>query len=230
MKELINNELLQLQKELESLKSASQMISEAGRASGSVIEEAKNIHREFSDNMSKLTELYQKYIDQLNTLTGEKQAEMLRLVKDSVSEQSKIADGLISKQSSLIESNAEQAAQKIELVKNTYLNQTAKTDRLLNSYLELAQSTTELKDKISSVDFPARLDRLGKQFEQLTEQQKKSNDEYEKLGKTISENQALKQSQKNYKMMSSIKGLLWIVIIWLAMLTGAAAYLYLKFK
>ena len=64
MRELIDKELLQLQKDLENLQSAAEMISQAGTASDSVIKEAKNIHQEFSKNMEKLTNIYQQYIQQ----------------------------------------------------------------------------------------------------------------------------------------------------------------------
>ena len=154
MKELINNELLQLQNELESLKSASEMISEAGKASDAVIEEAKTIHKEFAGNLDKLTSLYQKYIDQINTETSQKIASVASTAENSVK-------NLVSEQSSVLKNNAEEALKKIELVKSSYLNQAEKTDQLLNSYLELAQSTTELKDKIGAVDFPARFEKLS---------------------------------------------------------------------
>ena len=68
MKELINNELAQLQKDLENLQSAAKMISEAGTASNSVIEETKSIHAEFSKNIDKLTDLYTKFLNEANKL------------------------------------------------------------------------------------------------------------------------------------------------------------------
>jgi vacuolar-type H+-ATPase subunit H len=223
MKELINNELLQLQNELESLKSASEMISEAGKASDAVIEEAKTIHKEFAGNLDKLTSLYQKYIDQISTETSQKVGSVASTAENSVK-------NLVSEQSALLKSNAEESLKKIELVKSTYLNQTAKTDQLLNSYLELAQSTTELKNKISAVDFPARLEKLNALLSEAIQGQKFNNTELEKINKVITDNQAFKQSQKNSTAISSLKGLLWTVIVLLIGLIGFSVFLYLKFK
>ena len=223
MKELINNELLQLQNELESLKSASEMISEAGKASDAVIEEAKTIHKEFAGNLDKLTSLYQKYIDQINTETSQKIASVASTAENSVK-------NLVSEQSALLKSNAEESLKKIELVKSTYLNQTAKTDQLLNSYLELAQSTTELKDKISAVDFPSRFEKLNALLSETIQSQQANNAELEKINKVITDNQAFKQSQKNSAAISSLKGLLWTIIVLLIGLIGFSAFLYLKFK
>lgn len=223
MKELINNELLQLQNELESLKSASEMISEAGKASDAVIEEAKTIHKEFAGNLDKLTSLYQKYIDQISTETSQKVGSVASTAENSVK-------NLVSEQAALLKSNAEESLKKIELVKSTYLNQTAKTDQLLNSYLELAQSTTELKNKISAVDFPARLEKLNALLSEAIQGQKFNNTELEKINKVIADNQAFKQSQKNSTAISSLKGLLWTVIVLLIGLIGFSVFLYLKFK
>ncbi|MBQ5451842.1 MAG: hypothetical protein IIU03_05425 [Bacteroidales bacterium] len=223
MKELINNELLQLQNELESLKSASEMISEAGKASDAVIEEAKTIHKEFAGNLDKLTSLYQKYIDQINTETSQKIASVASTAENSVK-------NLVSEQSSVLKNNAEEALKKIELVKSSYLNQAEKTDQLLNSYLELAQSTTELKDKIGAVDFPARFEKLSVLLSEAIQGQKSNNEELEKINKVITDNQAFKQSQKNSAAISSLKGLLWTVIVLLIGLIGFSAFLYLKFK
>ena len=114
------------------------------------------------------------------------------------------------------------------MVKTAYLNQNSKTDQLLNSYLELAQSTTELKDKISSVDFPNRFLALEKLISEAASEQKKSNEEFEKINKIISDNQAYKQSQKNTAELSSLKGLIWFAIILLILILGVAGFAAFK--
>lgn len=217
MKELINNELLQLQQDLENLKSASEMISEAGRASDSVIEEAKNIHKEFSESLDRLSSLYQQYVSEFGKAADKSLRELGALSAEKISEQT-----------ALSKKSAEEAASKIELVKSTYLSQTAKTDKLLNSYLELAQSTTELKDKISGIDFPARFENMNKLLTNLASTQEKYNTENEKIGKLLTENKALRQAQKNEQAISSLKGLLWTVIILLLAIVGAGVFFYLK--
>jgi len=239
MKELINNELLELQQELENLKSASEMIASAGKASDSVIREAETIHKEFSQSLTKLTSLYQEYVDKLNSVSQDKQKELLSNLQDFLQKQS---DNLLNaktehestlkkiseSESAAVDKVAKESLEKIEMVKTAYLNQNSKTDQLLNSYLELAQSTTELKDKISSVDFPNRFLALEKLISEATSEQKKSNEEFEKINKIISDNQAYKQSQKNTAELSSLKGLIWFAIILLILILGVAGFAAFK--
>jgi len=239
MKELINNELLELQQELENLKSASEMIASAGKASDSVIREAETIHKEFSQSLTKLTSLYQEYVDKLNSVSQDKQKELLSNLQVFLQKQS---DNLLNaktehestlkkiseSESAAVDKVAKESLEKIEMVKTAYLNQNSKTDQLLNSYLELAQSTTELKDKISSVDFPNRFLALEKLISEATSEQKKSNEEFEKINKIISDNQAYKQSQKNTAELSSLKGLIWFAIILLILILGVAGFAAFK--
>ncbi|MBQ9214660.1 MAG: hypothetical protein IJ150_12105 [Bacteroidales bacterium] len=239
MKELINNELLELQQELENLKSASEMIASAGKASDSVIREAETIHKEFSQSLTKLTSLYQEYVDKLNSVSQDKQKELLSNLQDFLQKQS---DNLLNaktehestlkkiseSESAAVDKVAKESLEKIEMVKTAYLNQNSKTDQLLNSYLELAQSTTELKDKISSVDFPNRFLALEKLISEAASEQKKSNEEFEKINKIISDNQAYKQSQKNTAELSSLKGLIWFAIILLILILGVAGFAAFK--
>lgn len=278
MKELINNELAQLQKDLESLQSAAKMISEAGTASNTVIEEAKTIHGEFQNSLGNLTELYKQYLEEANKQAGEKQDEVVNHLKNTVSEQSKVLDSYsqlvesanqnttdllnksletqeaelkklsydtqikIAEQNTLIKRNADDAAQKVEEVKATYLKQAAETDKLLTSYLELAQSTAELKDKINAIDFPERLDKITKLINQLNdeqakttaeqqkynEEQAKTTEELAKLVKMMSLDKAYKQSEKNAKSIGGIKGLLWFMIILILAGFGFAAFVAFK--
>ncbi len=165
MKELINNELAQLQKDLENLQSASRMIAQAGEASNGVIAEAKVIHEDFSKNLEKLTTLYTEFLEAANKQSSQNQLLVVDHVKQTITEQS----ALIDKCSSLVDKSASDAALKVETVKETYLKQSAETGKLLSSYLELAQSTAELKDKIQSVDFPQRLDSLTSSSDDLSQ-------------------------------------------------------------
>lgn len=264
MKELINNELAQLQKDLENLQSAAKMISEAGTASNSVIEETKSIHAEFSKNIDKLTDLYTKFLNEANKQTSDKQQEMINHLKSAVSEQSKVFDNYtklvetanqntstllnksissqessISKlvteaekkfddQNNLLKSNAEKATKKIEEVSATYIKQSAETDKLLNSYLELAQSTEVLSNKISSIDFPARLERLNTLIENFTTEQSATNQKLDEITKTLAKNETLIQAKKNNSSLKTLKFLVWILFLLALVATGALVYLAIK--
>ncbi len=275
MKELINNELAQLQKDLENLQSASNMISQAGQASGAVIEEAKVIHEDFSKNLDKLTTLYTEFLEAANKQSSQNQLLVVEHVKSTISEQSSLLDKYnslvesansntqslydkavaaqnesISKlvaestetlnklvedstkkldaQSQLVKSNAATAALNVETVKDAYLKQSAETDKLLNSYLELAQSTAELKDKIDSIDFPSRLDSLSKLILEFTEQQKTASDISSKILEAVKSDKVLRQTQANDKTLRTLKTL--AISIMIILIVGIAALAFLTIK
>ena len=264
MKELINNELAQLQKDLENLQSASHMISQAGRASDAVIEEAKGIHEDFAKNLDKLTTLYSEFLEAANKQSSQNQLLVVEHVKSTITEQSSLLDKYnalvesansntkslyeqavasqaeninklmeessrkLDAQSQLVKSNAAAAALNVETVKDTYLKQSAETDKLLSSYLELAQSTAELKDKIESVDFPSRLDTISQQILEYTEQQKTANELSSKILEAVKSDKVLKQAQSNEKTLSSIKTIATCILIFVILCAAAIAYMIIK--
>ncbi len=264
MKELINNELVQLQKDLENLQSASNMISQAGKASDAVINEAKGIHEDFAKNLDKLTSLYTEFLEAANKQSDQNQQLVVEHVRSTITSQTSLLDRYndlvqtannnvkalydkavasqaenidrlveestkkLDAQSQLVKSNAAAAALNVETVKDAYLKQSAETDKLLSSYLELAQSTAELKDKIESVDFPSRLDTISRQILEYTEQQKALNETSAKILEVVKSDKVLKQAQSNEKTLSSIKTIATCVLIFV--LLGVAAVAYLIFK
>ena len=262
MKELINNELVQLQKDLENLQSASNMISQAGKASDAVIAEAKGIHEDFAKNLDRLTSLYTEFLEAANKQSDQNQQLVVEHVRGTITSQTSLLDRYndlvetannnvkalydkavasqtetidrlveestkkLDAQSQLVKSNAAAAALNVETVKD--LKQSAETDKLLSSYLELAQSTAELKDKIESVDFPSRLDTISRQILEYTEQQKTANELSSKILEVVKSDKVLKQAQSNEKTLSSIKTIATCVLIFV--LLGVAAVAYLIFK
>ncbi|MCQ2251069.1 MAG: hypothetical protein MJZ66_08165 [Bacteroidales bacterium] len=195
MKELINNELAQLQKDLENLQSASRMIAQAGEASNGVIAEAKGIHEDFAKNLESLTKLYSEYLEAANKQSSQNQLMVVDHVKKTITDQSAILDKYsqlvetsnnntqslydkaVASQEKSINKLMDDTTKKVDTVKDTYLKQSAETGKLLSSYLELAQSTAELKGKIEAVDFPKRLDNLANSGSAISE-------EYVKLSKS----------------------------------------------
>lgn len=195
MKELINNELAQLQKDLENLQSASRMIAQAGEASNGVIAEAKGIHEDFAKNLESLTKLYSEYLEAANKQSSQNQLMVVDHVKKTITDQSAILDKYsqlvetsnnntqslydkaVASQEKSINKLMDDTTKKVDTVKDTYLKQSAETGKLLSSYLELAQSTAELKGKIEAVDFPKRLDNLANSSSAISE-------EYVKLSKS----------------------------------------------
>ncbi|MBR3713115.1 MAG: hypothetical protein IKM98_07950, partial [Bacteroidales bacterium] len=90
MKELINNELVQLQKDLENLQSASNMISQAGKASDAVIAEAKGIHEDFAKNLDRLTSLYTEFLEAANKQSDQNQQLVVEHVRSTITSQTSL--------------------------------------------------------------------------------------------------------------------------------------------
>ncbi|MBR4215060.1 MAG: hypothetical protein IKR94_07040 [Bacteroidales bacterium] len=266
MKELINNELAQLQKDLENLQSAAKQISNAGEASASVIEEAKNIQNDFSKNLEKLTTLYTQYLEQAQKTSNERNDEIITHFKKTISEQTvimdkygalvstinennkklveasqenqkatveklvKFAQEKVDSQDSLLKKAAADTTQKVEAVKSSYLKQAEETDKLLKAYLELAQSTEELKQNIVKVDFPQKFEKLSGLVNTLSTDQKGTTERLEKLEKTNkdSDKKLLEEILVNQKSLRTVKTLAWITFIISLLATGAAVYVVIK--
>lgn len=266
MKELINNELAQLQKDLENLQSAAKQISNAGEASASVIEEAKNIQNDFSKNLEKLTTLYTQYLEQAQKTSNERNDEIITHFKKTISEQTvildkygalvstinennkklveasqenqkatveklvKFAQEKVDSQDSLLKKAAADTTQKVEAVKSSYLKQAEETDKLLKAYLELAQSTEELKQNIDKVDFPQKFEKLSGLVNTLSTDQKGTTERLEKLEKTNkdSDKKLLEEILVNQKSLRTVKTLAWITFIISLLATGAAVYVVIK--
>ncbi|MDD6002903.1 MAG: hypothetical protein PUC50_12005 [Bacteroidales bacterium] len=266
MKELINNELAQLQKDLENLQSAAKQIANAGEASNNVIEEAKNIQNDFSKNLEKLTTLYTQYLDQADKSSNERNTEIINHFKKTISEQTvildkygalvstinennkklieasqenqkatveklvKFAQEKVNTQDSLLKKAAADTTQKVEAVKSSYLKQAEETDKLLKAYLELAQGTEELKQNIDKVDFPQRFEKLSGLVNNLSTEQKGTNERIEKLEKsgTESDKKLMEAVLENRSSIKTVKLLAWIVTIIVVLTTGAMVYACIK--
>ncbi|MBO4244667.1 MAG: hypothetical protein J5882_06405 [Bacteroidales bacterium] len=266
MKELINNELAQLQKDLENLQSAAKQISNAGEASASVIEEAKNIQNDFSKNLEKLTTLYTQYLDQAQKASSERNDEIINHFKKTISEQTvimdkygalvstinenskkliessqenqkatveklvKFAQEKVDSQDSLLKKAAADTTQKVEAVKSSYLKQAEETDKLLKAYLELAQSTEELKQNIDKVDFPQKFEKLSGLVNNLSNEQKGTSERLEKLEKTgtDSNKKLMEEVLANQKSIRTVKVLAWIILIIAILSTAGIVYASIK--
>ncbi|MBR2202322.1 MAG: hypothetical protein IJ894_16575, partial [Bacteroidales bacterium] len=177
------------------------------------------------------TSLLDRYNDLVETANNNVKA----LYDKAVASQTESIDRLVEEstkkldaQSQLIKSNAAAAALNVETVKDAYLKQSAETDKLLSSYLELAQSTAELKDKIESVDFPSRLDTISRQILEYTEQQKTANELSSKILEAVKSDKVLKQAQSNEKTLSSIKTIAGIALFFAVVCAAAIAFLIVK--
>jgi len=274
MKELINNELAQLQKDLESLQSASRLISQAGEASNGVIAEAKGIHEDFIKNLDNLTNLYNQYLEAANKQSSQNQLLVVDHIKKTITDQSAILDKYnelvetsnsntqalydkaVASQEKSINQLIDDTTKKVETVKDTYLKQSAETGKLLSSYLELAQSTAELKGQIEKVDFPQRLDTMSQNsdaiskkyasltsnYEGLAERvttlekavadiqsaQKAQDEQLAKILKAASSDTTLKQAKSNSDSVKSVKGIAITILVLMIVAVAGLAFLIMK--
>ncbi len=167
MKEKINIELAKLQKELGNLETAVSQISKAEKISTEVVKSIQELNVKYDTQFTKLIEEFDKYLSESIKKTESKYIEtvnknqevinQLIALSTSQSENSKqIFDSLQKDTETLIVQTQEQTQHLIE----QHSIQVEEVNKLLKSYLELAQSTTKLTDQLNSVDFPIRLDKI----------------------------------------------------------------------
>ncbi|MCQ2974966.1 MAG: hypothetical protein MJ211_09155 [Bacteroidales bacterium] len=152
MKELIDNELAQLQKDLENLQSASKQIANAGEASNKVIQEAKNIQDGFSKNLEKITGLYTQYLDEADKNSSKRNDQIVDYLKKTISEQTTILDkygALVS----TINDNSKSLLEKSELNQKNMIEQLLKSaqDNIKSQDNLLKKTATETSQKVDDV-------------------------------------------------------------------------------
>ena len=265
MKELINNELAQLQKDLENLQSASKQISQAGEAAQNAIEAVNNVREDFAQNLTKITDLYSDYLKQANAdaaVQSEKTAdafkqtcnsqaalltkyqEIINNIKNETSSQLsqsltnqkvalenmiKLAQEQTANQDAQLKKSAAATETKITEINKAHLKQVEDTDKLLASYLELAQSTAELKTKIEKIDFPERFDKLSALISALNYEQQDGNKQLKQLNDIVSNDTTSKLIASQNRKIKTIKFLAWLSTIVILLTSGAALYLGIRF-
>ena len=134
------------------------------------------------------------------------------------------------KKNGALKKAAADTTQKVEAVKSSYLKQAEETDKLLKAYLELAQGTEELKQNIDKVDFPQRFEKLSGLVNNLSTEQKGTNERIEKLEKsgTESDKKLMEAVLENRSSIKTVKLLAWIVTIIVVLTTGAMVYACIK--
>lgn len=167
MKEKINKELTRLQKELQNLESAAAQIKKAETVASQLTESVQAIQKKYGQHLDTIQSETQNLL--------KSQAEKARSTIDSLSEkQNKLTEETRAQLEALKNELSESGAKNHEKL-NEYLDknlesnkllfdshnkQVAEIHRLLENYLDLAESTGQLSDRIGQVNFPERLDKI----------------------------------------------------------------------
>lgn len=167
MEEKINKELTRLQKELQDLESATDQIKKAEKIASEVTASVQEIQKKYGTHLDAIHE-------QVNS-SLKAQAEKSQKTIESISQEQKTQTEESKKQlealkKELSESNAKNSEKLNQYLDESLKNnrqmfeshekQVAEVNKLLENYLDLAESAGKLSQRIESVNFPERLDKL----------------------------------------------------------------------
>lgn len=231
MNELINNDLAELQKELELLQSASKQIQNAGDASLSTIEAVQELKEKFDANLEKLTKLYTQYVEDTNKKFEEFKKETKDEINQSIKRQedslqvfTQSSEQSVKEQENLLKKSSADSSQKISELSSLQKKQVQDTNKLLDSYLELAQSTAELEKRVNKIDFPNRFEKLSAIISALNSEQQESNKSLKEIIDENQEGKIEKMLALQDKKINSLRVLCWIITIVSILGFGAIAY------
>jgi polyhydroxyalkanoate synthesis regulator phasin len=167
MKEKINKELTRLQKELQDLESAAKQIKNAEAIATEVSQSVRDIQKKYGEHLDAIQTQTQ------NTL--KEQSEKTQKTIDTLSEKQKLQIEESKKQLDELKKELSETNGANTLKIDEYLNkslesnrqmfeshekQVAEVNKLLENYLDLAESAGKLAERIDQVNFPERLDKI----------------------------------------------------------------------
>jgi DNA repair exonuclease SbcCD ATPase subunit len=156
MTEKINDELVKLQNELSSLGSAVSKINEAEKIASEVVKSVQELQTKYKESFENIAkETKQFFTDNLNE-TKKNVAVAIADLKKQTEESKK---SLTELQNNLNNSNSKTSVD-LNTVIDSHSVQIQKVDALLKSYLDLANSTALLTNKIDKIDFSGNFDKI----------------------------------------------------------------------
>jgi len=178
MNENILAELTKLQDELGMLDSAVKQIDKAAQISSEVVNAIKTVETKYAEHLDQILSQYSEYLNSTYKHVEENINVLLTSHKNQLEQLSKnISDLQISinekqnENNSLVQQSQSKAEQTVGDLSAAMNSQIQDINSVLNSYLELAKSTSLLSDKIENVDFPSRFDKseimLGNTYQEI---------------------------------------------------------------
>ncbi|MEA2041246.1 MAG: hypothetical protein U9N85_01665 [Bacteroidota bacterium] len=167
MKDQINKELTRLQKELQGIESAVTQINKAESIASQVTKSVKEIQSKYIEHLDALKKQTKDILDKnseaslknIQTLTDSHQKEMAKTNKEIQALKTDIVD-INKKNTDQIKQLSKETHQGNVELTSSHEKQMAEVNKLLANYLELAESTGKLSERISHVNFPERLDKI----------------------------------------------------------------------
>lgn len=145
----VNKNLLEFQKELEKIKTFSEMIEVAKNSNEKILNESckvfEKVEKNYKDNISKSSKVLRSSVENATEIINSSQ----KKYKKEFNELKKIADKLLDESESLIVKTQKNSD---EIV--------CKSQELHNAVTTLNQSTEELINKVGRIDFPAKFEKL----------------------------------------------------------------------
>jgi len=163
MSEKINIELANLQNELQTLDNAVKQISKAEKISADIIKAITGLNEKYKQSFENIFKETQTFFENKNKESEKQITVVINDYKKQTEETKKVYEDL------KVENVKNQQENGIEIIKliDSHKIQLTKVDTLLESYVDLAKSTSKLSDKIDAVDFSEQFNKLAVNISEL---------------------------------------------------------------
>lgn len=216
MTEQITTELLKLQTELSSLSAAIEHIQKAEKISSEVVQATQNVSKAYPQHLQNLQNLHQQSIDNNNQLLENHVNDLVAHQKAQLEEMQHHLANFV-RQISNNEQISAKRTEKTQLLAQEKLTELTASQKeqldtindVLYGYVELAQSTAKLNEKIEQINFPQELQSMAAKVDKMDEKLHKI-----KTEAAISTDQStLELHKKITKQNKRINTLLFLIIV-----------------
>lgn len=163
MNETINKELENLQNELATLDTAVKQISKAEKLSSEIVKAIESLNKKYQESFDKIFAETQKLFEKNSTENEKKITVLITDYQRRTQESKAIFDKIQTENTTIAQTNAAEIENLIE----SHKIQLQKVDSMLESYIELAESTSKLADKIDNIYFEQQFNKLSANLSEI---------------------------------------------------------------
>jgi hypothetical protein len=156
MTDTINQELANLQTELANLGNAVSQITKAEKISTDMLAAVQDMQKKYDVQFDKISTYFENYLSQ----TAKTSADTIQKTAETHNAGVENAQQSLAQISTNTQNLLSETQSQIGVLVENHSSQITEINNLLQSYLQLAQSTTSLSVQIEKVDFPTRLDKI----------------------------------------------------------------------
>jgi len=130
------------------------------------------------DKIKEEEQILEKYVEltlKTDELTHEYIKKFFEDQKQVINSLEQSTQAKLKSQEKMMMQSSSESQLKIKSITDLHIKQTTEVDKLLQSYLELAQSAAQLSGNINKIDFPERFDKLTALVSALNYEQQESN-------------------------------------------------------